>query len=209
MLNDTSTIQLSQSEEQTKTKIGLFSFLYQENLTQEEFEKNMNSLLSINFKEKDNKSLSLIEQKSIALMINYCIKYNDSILVFKLLIKFAQIKNGEKPNEKENGLVNDFNEEILNCFKRLCELVDLPEKSLKSTEESENISMSNIINNYEEIIIIISDYFSKEITNQTLNFSLLSKYIQKVINEKIYTFYLVFSIILYNLCKTPSFNNIR
>ena len=209
MLNDTSAIQLSQSEEQTKTQKGLFSFLYKENLTQEEFEKNMNSLLLINFKEKDNKSLSLLEQKSIALMIDYCIKYNDSILAFKLLIKFAQIKNGEKPNEKEIGYVNDFNEEILNYFKKLCEFVDLSEKSMKSTGKSGNISISNIINNYEEIITIISDYFSKEITNQTLNLSILSKYIQKVINEKIYTFYLVFSIILYNLCKNPLFENIR
>ena len=169
----------------------------------------MNSLLLINYKEKDNKSLSLIEQKSIALMIDYCIKYNDSILAFKLLIKFAQIKNGEKPNEKEIGYVNDFNEEILNYFKKLCEVVDLSEKSMKSTGESGNISISNIINNYEEIITIISDYFSKEITNQTLNLSILSEYIQKVINEKIYTFYLVFSIILYNLCKNPLFNSIR
>ena len=209
MLNDSSSIQPQSNEDGTKTKKGLFSFLYKENLTQEEFENNMNSILSINFKEKDNKSLLLLfEEKIIILMIDYSIKYNNSILVFKLFINLAQIKNGGKSNEKEMGYFIDFNEQILNCFKKLCEMVDLSQNSLKTKEESGILSLSNIINNYEEILIIVSDYFSKEI-NSTLNLSIISKYIQKVINEKIYTFYLVFSIILYNLCKNQTLNNIK
>ena len=156
MLNDSSSIQPQSNEDGTKTKKGLFSFLYKANLTQEEFENNMNSILSINFKEKDNKSLLLLfEQKIIILMIDYSIKYNNSILVIKLLINLAQIKNGGKSNEKEMGYFIDFNEQIINCFKKLCELVDLSKKSLKIKEESGILSLSNIINNYEEILLII------------------------------------------------------
>jgi hypothetical protein len=57
MLNDSSLIELPANEDETKTKKGLFSFLHQENLTQEEFETNMNNLLLAIFKEKGNKSL--------------------------------------------------------------------------------------------------------------------------------------------------------
>jgi hypothetical protein len=57
MLNDSSSIEPPANEDETKTKKGLFSFLHQENLTQEEFETNMNNLLLAIFKEKGNKSL--------------------------------------------------------------------------------------------------------------------------------------------------------
>jgi hypothetical protein len=57
MLNDSSSIEPPANEDETKTKKELFSFLHQENLTQEEFETNMNNLLLANFKENGNKSL--------------------------------------------------------------------------------------------------------------------------------------------------------
>ena len=57
MLNDSSSIEPPANEDETKTKKGLFSFLHQENLIQEEFEANMNNLLLANFKENGNKSL--------------------------------------------------------------------------------------------------------------------------------------------------------
>jgi hypothetical protein len=133
MLNDSSSIEPPANEDETKTKKGLFSFLHQENLTQEEFETNINTLLLAIFKEKGNKSLLLIEKKSIILMIDFSIKYNNSILVFKLLINLAQFKNWGKSNEKKICYNIDFIEQILNCFKKICELYDFSKNSLKST----------------------------------------------------------------------------
>jgi hypothetical protein len=76
----------------------------------------MNNLLLAIFKEKGNKSLLLIEKKSIILMIDFSIKCNNSILVFKLLLNLAQFKNLGKSNEKKIGYNIDFIEQILNCF---------------------------------------------------------------------------------------------
>jgi hypothetical protein len=133
MLKDSSSIEPPANEDETKTKKGLFSFLHQENLTQEEFETNINTLLLAIFKEKGNKSLLLIEKKSIILMIDFSIKYNNSILVFKLLINLAQFKNWGKSNEKKIGYNIDFIEQILNCFKKICELYNFSKNSIKST----------------------------------------------------------------------------
>jgi len=206
MLNDSSSNQPADHDEQVKSKNGPFSFISKEKLTQEDFEKNINHLLSINAKENDNKSLLLsIEQKSILLTIDYSVKYNNTILIFKLLINLAQIKNCCKSKDVSCNI--DFNDYILYCFEKLRELVE-SKNSIKSEEVLKTLSLSNIINNYEEILIIISDYLTKEI-NSSLSLSILSKYVQKVVKEKIYTFYIVFSIILYNLCKNPIFNNIK
>jgi len=201
MLNDSSSNRPVDHDEQVESKNGPFSFIYKENLTQEDFEKNINHLLSINAKENDNKLLLLsIEQKSILLTIDYSVKYNNTFLIFKLLINLAQIKNYCKSKDVTYNI--DFNEYILYCFMKLQELVE-SKNSIKSEEVLKTLSLSSIINNYEEILIIISDYLTKEI-NSSLSLSILSKYVQKVVNEKIYTFYIVFSIILYNLCKTFS-----
>ena len=92
MLNDSSSIEPPANEDETKTKKELFSFLHQENLIQEEFEANMNNLLLANFKEKGNKSLLLIEQKSIILMIDFSIKYNNQFLLLNYLLIWHNLK---------------------------------------------------------------------------------------------------------------------
>jgi hypothetical protein len=61
------------------------------------------------------------------------IKCNNSILVFKLLLNLGQFKNWGKSNEKKICYNIDFIEQILNCFKKICELYDFSKNSLKST----------------------------------------------------------------------------
>ena len=175
-----------------------FLFLDKENLSQEEFENKMNHLLSLNFKEKQ--SLLSISKEQIVSMINNSIKFNNIMLSIKLLIYLTQI------NTKEFMSNIDFNEYILICFQKLCEIVEIAQNSKKSDEKK---TLSTIINNYEDILMITSDYFSKEIISTSLSLTTLSKYILKVTHEKIYTFYIVFSIILYNLCKNPPYSNIK
>ena len=53
-----------------------FSFLKEENLSKEDFEINMNSLISMNVIEKDNLSLinSIVNEK-LMLIINNCVKF--------------------------------------------------------------------------------------------------------------------------------------
>ena len=53
-----------------------FSFLKEENLSKEDFEINMNSLISMNVIEKDNLSLinSIVNEK-VMLIINNCAKF--------------------------------------------------------------------------------------------------------------------------------------
>ena len=205
MLKDSNLIQSEESQNKNKIINEAFSFLFGENISQEEFEKSMNHLLSLNVKEKENISLLLsIDKEIISLMINNSIKFNKTILSIKLLINLAQLKNNFNLNEKKFDSI-DFNDCIVNCFKKQCELVDFFQNNLK---EGESKSISSIINNYEDILLIISDYLSKEI-NTSLSLSLLEKYILKIIQEKIYTFYIIFSIVLYNLCKNPIFKNIK
>ena len=204
MLKDSKTSNYEECISESKKKNEIFSFLQNENISQEEFENNMNHLLSSNFKEKENQSSLLsIKEESIISMINYCTKFNNTILFFKLIVNLEQIKINNNSNEITSNI--DFNECILICFKKLCELVEVTQKSLKSNKSK---NLSSIINNYEDILILISDYFSKEI-NSTLSLSILSKYISKVVKEEIYTFYLIFSIILYNLCKNQPYSHIK
>ena len=56
--------------------------------------------------------------------------------------------------------------------------------------------------------MLTSDYFTKLLISETnlLNFA---KIVERAAKEKIYTFYIVFSIILYNLCKTTTNINIK
>ena len=188
----------AQSTENKANNEHFFSFLQEENISQEEFVKNMNYLLSINTIEKEELLINSINNESIFMMINKCAKFNNLILAIKLFINLAQMNNKVNPNE--NCPKIDFNECIINCFKKLCELVELTTNLLKSNESR---TLSTIINNYEEILLIISDYFSK-IIYTSLSLSIISKYISKIVQEKIYTFYLIYSIILYNLCKNST-----
>ena len=205
MLQDTNTKNLEAQNEENKTNNkDFFTFLHEENLSKEEFEKRMNYFLSITQIDKENISLvNSINNESLLLIINNCAKSNNLILAIKLFINLAQIKNNL--NSYENLQKIDFNEYIINCFKKLCELVELIENSLKSDNSK---TLSTIINNYEDILLITSDYFSK-IISSTLSLSIISKYIYKVVQEKIFTFYLIFSIILYNLCKNSININIK
>ena len=206
MLKDTNTNTTQASPNENQANNDILSFINKENITKEEFEKEMNKLLSINFKEKEKQSLILsINKESIISMINYCVKFNNSILVIKLFINLAQLKNNSNLKEIFSNINIDFNEHILICFKKLCDLVESTQNKLKS-EETKSLSM--IINNYEDILLITSDYFSKEIIS-SLSLSFLSKYILNVVQEKIYTFYLIFSIILYNLCKNQTYSHIK
>ena len=189
-----STTQEEQSNGKEKTNIEPFSFLYEENLSQEQFEKNMNLLMLISPKETEKSKILSIDEEIIVLMVNNCAKYNNFLYLVKLLINMSQIN--KKNNLNNNLCTIDFNEYIIKIFKKMCELVESTKNSLKS----ENTNLSFIINNYADILIITSDYFSKEF-NSVLSLSEITKYIHQVVQEKIYTFYLTFSIILYDLCK--------
>ena len=180
-----------------------FSFLDDGNLTQEQLEKNINYLLSIMTKEKSNISLlSSTNEKSIMSMMDYCDKYNNYIFVLKFLVNLELIKNNINSNENISNI--DYNEYIIIIFKKFCEKIELNKNSLNSSDKP--ISFSSIINNYEEILIYVSDYLSKEINIQ-FSLSVINKYIEKVVKENIYTFYIIFSITLYNLCK--NFSNVN
>ena len=191
------------SECQYNSTSKLFSFLLKNNISREEFENNMNHLLEFNLEEKESLSLILsLDKEAIILMINYSTKFNNISLPIKYFIYLSDIKN---TNPKELMSNIDFNEYILYCFKKMCEIVEITQNA---KDPKEAPTLSSIINNYEDILIITSDFFSKQI-NSILSLSVLSKYILKVAKEKIYTFYIVFSIILYNLCKNQAYNNIK
>lgn len=188
--------------EQDKINNEYYTFLNDGNLTQEQLEKNINHLLSIMTKEKDNISiLTSTNENTIMSMINYCGKYNNYIFVVKYLVNLELIKNNII--SKENITNIDYNEYIIIIFKKFCEKIESTKKSLNSSDKS--ISYINVINNYEEILIYVSDYLSKEV-NIKFSLSIINKYIQKVVNDSIYTFYIIFSITLYNLCK--NFSNV-
>lgn len=180
-----------------------YSFLDDGNLTQEQLEKSINYLLSIMTKEKSNMSLlSSTNEKSIMSMMDYCDKYNNYIFVLKFLVNLELIKNNINSNENISNI--DYNEYIIIILKKFCEKIELIKNSLNSSDKP--ISFSSIINNYEEILIYVSDYLSKEINIQ-FSLSVINKYIEKVVKENIYTFYIIFSITLYNLCK--NFSNVN
>ena len=203
MLQDSIQRPIKLSEVQYNLTSKLFSFLLKSNISKEEFENNMNHLLEFNLEEKESLSLILsLDKEAIILMINYSTKFNNISLPIKYFIYLSDIKN---TNPKELMSNIDFNEYIIYCFKKMCELVEITQNA---KDPKETLILSSIINNYEDILIITSDFFSKQI-NSILSLSVLSKYIIKVAKEKIYTFYIVFSIILYNLCKNQTYNNIK
>ena len=189
--------------EQGQINNEYYKFLDDGNLTQEQLEKSINSLLSIMTKEKSNISLlSSTNENSIMSMINCCAKYNNYIFVLKFLVNLELIKNNINSNENIPNI--DYNEYIIMIFKKFCEKIESAKNSLNLSEKS--IPLSSIINKYEEILIYVSDYLSKEI-NIKFSLSIINKYIQKVVKENIYTFYIIYSITLYNLCK--NFSNVN
>jgi len=185
---------------QNSTKTSLFSFLTKENLTKEEFESNMKSLIFLELDEKENLAqLNSIKEEVVLLMIDSAVKFNDGILFIKFLINLSKAKkNSNLNNILNNTHISDL---FIIYFQTLCLFV-------KSNETKEKLSLDKIIKDYEDILMITSDYFSKLIISES-NFSNFSKIIEKVAKEKIYTFYIVFSIILYNLSKTSTNINIR
>ena len=185
---------------QNSTKTSLFSFLTKENLTKEEFESNMKSLIFLELDEKENLAqLNSIKEEVVLLMIDSAVKFNDGILFIKFLINLSKAKkNSNLNNNLNNTHISDL---FIIYFQTLCLFV-------KSNETKEKLSLDKIIKDYEDILMITSDYFSKLIISES-NFSNFSKIIEKVAKEKIYTFYVVFSIILYNLSKTSTNINIR
>ena len=146
--------------EQGQINNEYYKFLDDGNLTKEQLEKSINSLLSIMTKEKSNISLlSSTNENSIMSMINCCAKYNNYIFVLKFLVNLELIKNNINSNENIPNI--DYNEYIIIIFKKFCEKIESAKNSLNLSEKS--IPLSSIINNYEEILIYISDYLSKEI----------------------------------------------
>ena len=87
MLKDSNTNSIPACINENQVNNDIFSLVNKENISKEDFEKEMNNLLSINFKEKEKQSLILsINKESIISMIDYCVKFNNSILVIKLFI---------------------------------------------------------------------------------------------------------------------------
>ena len=192
---------LSNIENNSNSKENfLFSFLKKENLKKEEFVNEMKNLNSLEFNEKDNLAQLYTTKTEIILqMIDLAMKHNEGILMIKFIINLFQAQNKAQHNDP----ISDINltDLLLIYFKKLCFLVE-------ANSSQKDLLLENIINKYEDILIIISDYYTKIIISESnlLNFS---KIIQKVAEEKIYTFYIIFSIVLYNLCKTSNNINIK
>ena len=174
----------------------IFSFLNKTELTLEEFEKNMKDLISLSLSNEGNLAqLFAIKKESILSMMDLAVKHNDGILFIKFIINLSNIK--------DKLISNDINipDLLLIYFKKIC-------LNIESNSSQKDSPIEKIIKDYEEILLLASDYFSK-ILNFDSNMNYFGKYIEKVSKENIYTFYVVFSIILYNLCKNSSNVNIK
>ena len=180
--------------------ISIFSFLNETNLTKEVFESNMKDLISLNSNDKEKMAqLFSIKNEIVLSMIDSAIKFNAGILFIKFIINLPNAK----VNSNLNNDINKINasELILIYFKKLC-------LSIETNSSQKDLPLEKIINDYEEILFIVSDYFTKLLIPQS-TLSNFADYIEKVAKENIYTFYIVFSIILYNLCKTSTNINIK
>ena len=131
---------------QNSTKTSLFSFLTKENLTKEEFESNMKSLIFLELDEKENLAqLNSIKEEVVLLMIDSAVKFNDGILFIKFLINLSKAKkNSNLNNILNNTHISDL---FLIYFKTLCLFV-------KSNETKEKLSLDKIIKDYEDILMI-------------------------------------------------------
>ena len=188
---------LSNSENSSNIgQISIFSFLKNENLSKEEYEQNMKVLIPTVLDEKQiSEQINSIEEESIFKMIDSSVKFNDGILFVKFIINLSKAQKYLSLNK-----IN-ISELFLIYFKKLCLLFE-------SNSEQKESSLEILIKNYEDILMLTSDYFTKLLISESnlLNFA---KIVERVAKEKIYTFYIVFSIILYNLCKTITNINIK
>ena len=188
---------LSNSENSSNIgQISIFSFLKNENLSKEEYEQNMKVLIPTVLDEKQiSEQINSIEEESIFKMIDSSVKFNDGILFVKFIINLSKAQKYLSLNK-----IN-ISELFLIYFKKVCLLIE-------SNSEQKESSLEILIKNYEDILMLTSDYFTKLLISESnlLNFA---KIVERVAKEKIYTFYIVFSIILYNLCKTTTNINIK
>ena len=191
------TNQISNSENNSNSNPqNIFSFLSKAELTIEEYEKNMRDLISISQNNEGNVSqLFAIKKEFILSMIDLAIKYNDGILFIKFIINLSNIK--------DKLISNDINipDLFLIYFKKIC-------LNIESNSSQKDSPIEKIIKDYEEILLLTSDFFTK-ILNSDTHLNNFNKYIERVAKENIFTFYIVFSIILYNLCKNSTNINIK
>ena len=188
---------LSNSENSPNmSQISIFNFLKEENLSKEQFEQNMKMLISVALDEKQiADQLNSCKEESIFAMIDSAVKFNDGILFIKFIINLSKTQ--------KNLNLNKINipELILIYFKKIC-------LSIESCSEQKDVTLEILIKDYEDILMITSDYFTKLIISES-NLQNFEKFIERIAKEKIYTFYIVLSIILYNLCKTSTNINIK
>ena len=191
------TKQISNSEINTNSNPqSIFSFLDKDDLTSDEFEKNMQHLISISPIDESNLAqIFTIKKEAILSMIDFAVKYNDGILFINFIFDLSNIQD---KLSTEDINIPDL---ILIYFKKICLYIE-------SISPQKDLPIEKIIKDYEEIIMLTSDYFTKIIMSE-INLNNFEKYIEKVAKENISTFYLVFSIILYNLCKTSPNINIK
>ena len=179
---------------------SLFSFLAEENLKKEEFENKMKVLISLDLKEEKNLvQLYDIKEECISKMIGLAVKHNKGIIFIKFIINLSNVK--KKANSNFAIYKINIAELILIFFNQLCLFVEL-------NSPLGDIPLEKIITDYEDIIMLTTDFFTKYILSE-LNLSNFAKTVQNVAEKKIFTFYIVFSIILYNLCKTSTNINIK
>ena len=188
---------LSNSENSPNmSQISIFNFLKEENLSKEQFEQNMKMLISVALDEKQiAEQLNSCKEESIFTMIDSAVKFNDGILFVKFIINLSKTQ--------KNLNLNKINipELILIYFKKIC-------LSIESCSEQKDVTLEILIKDYEDILMLTSDYFTKLIISES-NLQNFEKFIERIAKEKIYTFYIVLSIILYNLCKTSTNINIK
>ena len=191
------TNQISNSENNSNSNPqNIFSFLSKAELTIEEYEKNMRDLISISQNNEGNLAqLFAIKKEFILSMIDLAIKYNDGILFIKFIINLSNIK--------DKLISNDINipDLFLIYFKKIC-------LHIESNSSLKDSPIEKIIKDYEEILLLTSDFFTKILISDT-HLNNFGKYIERVAKENIFTFFIVFSIILYNLCKNSTNINIK
>ena len=158
-------------------QISIFSFLNETNLTTEVFESSMKDLISLNSNDKEKMAqLFSIKNEIVLSMIDSAIKFNAGILFIKFIINLPNAKVNSNLNDDINKInVSEF---ILIYFKKLC-------LSIETKSSQKNLPLEKIINDYEEILIIVSDYFTKILIPES-SLSNFSKYIEKVAKENIY-----------------------
>ena len=153
---------LSNSENSSNIgQISIFSFLKNENLSKEEYEQNMKVLIPTVLDEKQiSEQINSIEEESIFKMIDSSVKFNDGILFVKFIINLSKAQKYLSLNK-----IN-ISELFLIYFKKVCLLFE-------SNSEQKESSLEILIKNYEDILMLTSDYFTKLLISESnlLNFA--------------------------------------